>query len=579
MTVVDAITAQVIRESFESISAEMSLIVERTAVHPLFNEVHDFSTGVFHCGESVALVARATALPVHIFASLRSVEAMLEAFGDDLADGDVVLLNDPYMGGTHNADWTIMRPLFLADGTMICPAVRAHMADSGGPVPGNYNPDAREVWQEAFRLPPVKIAERGVPRHDVLRTISSNCRLPDVLEGDLGATLAACDVAVKRIEHLVQRYGESTITSSIGAALDYAERRLRAEVQTWPDGAYEGSMLLDHDAAGCEDIRVHTKIEVSGSDLRIDFAGTSPQSPGFINSPLANTAGWAYTALCSVLPEDIPINSGLFRVVEIDAPLGSVVNSVPPAPTMSTTGRIGGEIGTSTMKSLERIVPEACGAVAFGGSLSTVYGTDPRYDEFFVTIEYGSNLSAASGAFGTDGWGGWPTPHSTLVFSTIEMLELQFPFRYHRYEYTTDTAPAGRWRGLPAFAMEREAIGDQYINAIVVGVRNRAPGWAGGEPGIPNKLTIDAGTSDELDVDSVAKGALLRSGSRVTALKSGGGGYGDPLERDPAAVLDDVLDDIYTADFAERAFCVVIDHATMTVDEDATSRARSESVM
>jgi N-methylhydantoinase B len=576
MSDIDPITAQVVREYLESVSKEMSSVVERTAVHPLFNECHDYSTGVFHRREQVSLVARATAIPVHIFASLKSVEAMLEYFGDSLVDGDVVILNDPFFGGTHNADWTVMKPIFLEGGGILCPAIRAHMADSGGPVAGNYNPDAREVWQEAFRIPPVKIVEAGTLRADVRATILANSRIPETLDGDLRAMMAAVEIGEQRIRELCQRYGDRVVEACVDEALDYSERRFRAEIANWPRGRTLGIWHLDHDSAGTHDIRIHAAVEVSDAGLTIDFEGTSPQTPGFVNSTEGNTASWVYTALCAALSDDIPINSGLFRVVDIRTPLGSVVNPIPPAATMSATGRIGSEVGLATMKALEQIVPDRCGNVSYGGSLCTTYGVDPRYDEFFVTLEYGSNLVSASGAYGTDGWGGWPTPFSTLVFNTIEMLEIQFPYRYHRYEYTTDTAAAGRWRGVPAFAMEREAVTEQHINAILVGVRHVAPGWAGGEPGIPNRITLAPGTPDERPVVETVTRSRLKAGQMMTSLRSGGGGFGDPLERDPAAVRADVLDEIYTAEGARRAYAVVLDPATAEIDAEATRALRAE---
>ncbi len=576
MSDVDPITAQVVREYLESVSKEMSSVVERTAVHPLFNECHDYSTGVFHRRDSVSLVARATAIPVHIFASLKSVEAMLDYFGDGLADGDVVILNDPFFGGTHNADWTVMKPIFLQGGGMLCPAVRAHMADSGGPVAGNYNPDAREVWQEAFRIPPVKIVEAGKLREDVRATVLANTRIPETLDGDLRAMMAAVEIGEQRIRELCERYGDGVVEACVDEALNYSERRFRSEIASWPKGRTIGVWHLDHDSAGTHDIRIQATLEVSESGLKVDFEGSSPQTPGFVNSTEGNTASWVYTALCAALSDDIPINSGLFRVVDIHTPLGSVVNPVPPAATMSATGRVGSEVGLSVMKALEQIVPERSGNVSYGGSLCTTYGVDPRYNEFFVTIEYGSNLVSASAAFGTDGWGGWPAPFSSLVFNTIEMLEIQFPYRYHRYEYTTDTAAPGRWRGVPAFAMEREAVTEQYVNAIVVGVRHVAPGWAGGEPGIPNEITLATGSPDERAVVETVTRAPLKAGQVMTSLRSGGGGFGDPLERDPDAVRADVLDEIYTREGAQRAFAVVIDPATMDIDTEATRALRVE---
>ncbi len=576
---VDRITVQVVREYLDSLAKEMSSIVERSAMHPLFNEVHDYSTGIFYYDrERVHLISMSleTAVPNHIIASMLSVEAMMESHGEGLAERDVIVLNDPYFGGTHNADWTLMTPVFLESGSIIVPSVRAHMADSGGPMASSYNPEAREVWQEAFRLTPLKLVEAGEVNSDVMRLVLRNTRIPDVLEGDLGAILGACGVAREKTEQLKAKYGDELVEHSMISAMDYAERRFRAEVESWPDGVYDGESILDHDSAGARDLAVRCAMTVAGDSLKLDFTGSAPQSQGNVNSPLGNTASTAYASLCTAISEDIPVNSGLFRAVEIVAPEGSIVNPIPPVPVMMATCHVNSEIGTSVMKAMEHVVPESCGAVANGGALCTMYGWDERFDEFFVTIEFGCFLVNAGGAKGTDGWGGWPSPSSAIRFSTIEMLELQFPFVYEEWEFATDTAAPGQWRGLPALSMRREAVSDQYTNIWLGGVRNPPPGWQGGAEGIPNWIKLEDGAADERQVDETVTAALLPKGSVMSSIKGGGGGWGDPLDRDPAAVLTDVKDEIYTQEYAQETFAVVLNGTPLGVDEDATRALREQ---
>ncbi|SVE23598.1 uncharacterized protein METZ01_LOCUS476452, partial [marine metagenome] len=240
---------------------------------------------------------------------------------------------------------------------VLFPSVRAHMADCGGPVAGGYNPEATDVWQEALRIPPIKLFEQGVLRQDVLEWILANSRIPNVLRGDLAAMFGACNLAEQRVHTLFTRYGGEVVNDSIEYTLDYAEKRFRAEVTKWPDGEYHGNATLDHDSLGNYDVEVKTTVTINGSDLSVDLSGSSPETPGFVNSPFGNTASWVYTALCSVLPEDIPINSGVFRAVQITAPEGTVVNPLPPAPCMFSTVVIGGDIGTATMRALEQAIP------------------------------------------------------------------------------------------------------------------------------------------------------------------------------------------------------------------------------
>ncbi len=574
---IDPITALVIKDSLEAISEEMSKTVERTAVHPLFNEVHDYSTGVFfHDGEDVRLVARATAIPVHIFASILSVEALMEAFEGDIHEGDIVMLNDPYYGGTHHADWTVMKPVFINGKPALFPSVRAHMADFGGPVAGGYNPEARDIWQEALRIPPIKIFERGEPRQDVLDWILANTRIPHVLRGDLAAMFGACNLAEQRIEVLFEKYGAATVYDSIEYTLDYAEKRFRAEVARWPDGDYSATAILDHDSQGNYDLEVRANVTIAGDDLRIDFTGSSPETPGFVNSPFGNTASWAYTALCSVLPDDIPINSGVFRAVEITAPEGTVVNPLPPAPCMFSTVVIGGDIGTATMRALEQAIPDAVGTVSLNYCLCTTYGHDSRYDDMFVTIEYGNTLVAAGGTRGEDGWGGWPAPMCGLIYSTVEMSEIQFPFFYHEYEYVKDTAAPGQWRGVPGFAMKRESVRDtSMINVALTGVRHASPGFAGGHDGASSRYVLNWGSEDEFEVLESAANTPSPPGTVIATFKGGGGGWGDPLARDPERVRADVLDELLSRERAERDYGVVLTEA-LEIDGAATEALRAE---
>ncbi len=574
---VDRITALVVKDSLEAISEEMSKTVERTAVHPLFNEVHDYSTGVFfYDGRNVRLVARATAIPVHIFASILSVEALMNTFRDDLHEGDIVMLNDPYYGGTHHADWTVMKPVFFEGKPVLFPSVRAHMADFGGPVAGGYNPEAKDIWQEALRIPPIKLFEKGVPRQDILEWILANSRIPNVLRGDLAAMFGACNLAEQRVKALFAKYGGEVVNESIEYVLDYAEKRFRTEVAKWPDGTYEGTATLDHDSQGNHDLLVKAAVTIDGSDLSVDFSGSSPETAGFVNSPFGNTASWVFTALCSMLPEDIPVNSGVFRAVKISAPEGTVVNPLPPAPCMFSTVVIGGDVATATMRALSQAVPEKAGAVSLNYCLCTTYGHDSRYNSMFVTIEYGNTLVAASGTHGCDGWGGWPAPMCGLIYSTVEMSEIQFPFRYHQYEYVSDTAAPGQWRGVPGFAMKRESVRDTSIlNVALTGVRHTSPGFAGGKNGASSRYVLNWGTEHEEEILESAANRPSPPGTIIATFKGGGGGWGEPFTRDPHKVLDDVLDEHVSVEQAEKQYGVVIDPISFKLDMEETIRRRA----
>ncbi|GFN30073.1 hydantoinase B/oxoprolinase family protein [Paenibacillus xylaniclasticus] len=578
----DPITAQVIRDSFESISSEISRVVERTAVHPLFQEVHDYSTGVFYYdGKEVSMIARATAIPVHIFASITSVEALIKEFGSDIHEGDVFLVNDPYYGGTHAADWTMMKPVMLDNNRMIFPSVRAHMSDFGGVEPGGYNPSATDVWQEGFRIPPIRLYEKGVIRQDMWDIVTNNSRLSEVLKGDLLAILGGCNIGALRTKQLVEKYGVDTIVDAIDYSMEYAAKRLRSEISKWPDGVYVGERLLDHDSAKNYDIKVKATVTVQGETIAVDFTGTDNQVPGYINSPMGNTASYVYMALCGMFPEDMPVNSGMFRQVKIYAPEGTVVNPLEPAPVMFSTVTIGGDIGEAVMNALAKIAPERAGQIGQGYCLSTTYGTDSRYnDEMYFTIEYGNTIAADSASYGKDGWGGWSAPMCSLILATIETQELQFPFLYRQYEYANDSVGHGQWRGVPSFQMKRQVYGDRpsFVNITTVGNRYPLQGFAGGHSGARSYAILRYGTDEEQIVKESATAFMLEPNEVLFTFKGGGGGWGSPYDRDIESVLGDVMDGYVSVQTAKEIYGVVIteQQGAYSVDHEATASLRQQ---
>ncbi|MPZ68487.1 MAG: hypothetical protein GEU71_03055 [Actinobacteria bacterium] len=579
---ISAITKQVIADSLEAISREMSRVVERTAVHPLFQEVHDYSTGIFlFDGTEVSLVARATALPAHIFGSLLAVQALVDVFEGDMNDGDVFLLNDPYLGGSHQADFTMMRVVRLSDSSMVFPSVRAHMSDFGGVVPGGYNPDARDVWQEGYRIPPIRLYEKGELREEIWDLILANTRLGETLKGDLLAIVGGCNVGGREITRLIDKYSADGVHQGMSYILEYAAARFRTEVSRWPDGVYRGERILDHDSAGNRDLKVAAKVTVAGDRLTIDLSGSSPQSPGYVSSVPGTSISNALLPVLAVLPDDIPPNSGILNQVEVIAPEGSVVNPLAPAPVMFSTTAIGYEVADAVMKAFEGITPERVGEVGLGYCLCTTFGKDSRFDdELYFTIEYGNAMCSAGGTSGTDGWGAWPATVSALIMATIETQELQFPMFYETYEYADGSCGAGRWRGVPSFVMRRTVAGDHpaFVNLTQEGARNPLPGYVGGAPGATSYAVLRPGTpEEEVITESVAE-AELRPGETLFTFKGGGGGWGSPQERDPEAVLEDVFDSYVSPEEAKELYKVALregETGRLEVDERATQGLRS----
>jgi N-methylhydantoinase B len=556
----------------------MNTVLDRTAMSPIFNEAHDCSAGVFaYDGDEINLVARAASEPVHIFASLTSVVGVMDYYRSDLHPGDLIIVNDPYAGGTHSADWTVVRPVFHEGRPVFFPGARGHIIEHGAPEAGGLAPHNHDIWQESIRFQPLKLYSRGEPQADVFRWLRANSRQPDVMEGDLRALIGACAVAEQRILEIIDKHGYERVLEGVGSLLDYSERRVRSAIRSWPDGEYFGRALADTDYNGQYDLNIDCTLRVTGDRLTADFTGTHAQGGGHINSTPGNTGSWVYLAMSALLP-DVPINSGFFRPVDLVLPEGTLVNGTSPAPVATNTINIGSTIGNSLMKAFEQVVPELVGSVAVDITITHHFGEDERFEDrpFFANVDYLMSAVMASGAHGVDGWGGWSAQHCSHRMPTVEMTEVQIPVLYRRAEYENDTAAPGTWRGVPAFVVERENPDDQRVvwTLCVQSNRNPLPGWAGGEPGAPSMVTMDVGGENEIPVTEYIFHHVTAPGERLRAISGGGGGWGPAVERDPAAVLEDVLDEHVTVESARERYGVVIAGSPPAVDEAATARRR-----
>jgi N-methylhydantoinase B len=472
-----------------------------------------------------------------------------------------------------------MKPVFHEGRPVFFPGVRAHMLDVGGPVSGGYNNMARDVWQEGFRIAPMKVYERGELRRDVWDLMVANSRVPEITKGDFSAMLGGCAIGQRRIVELIAKYGIETVLGCVDYILDYSERLVRREIAQWPDGRYAGESILDQDFAGTEDVPVRVQIVVEGDGVTVDFTGSAEQVPGFVNSTPGNSASHVYAQFAGVFP-DVPVNSGFFRPIRCVFPEGTVVNPRPPAPVGNSTVCIGADIGQATMKALERIVPELVGNGEVELTIVLTMGNDRRYEnDLFISFDYLASATSASGAFGQDGWGTWTPLFCALYLTTVEMMEIQYPFLYHQAEYAIDTAAPGRWRGVPAFHMVRDhtadLVGEGKANVLVQMSRHPLQGYAGGCDAVGNHVVLDWGADAERRVDDWAFEYPVGPGRLVFAESQGGGGWGDPLERDPALVREDVLDEYVSVEGARRDYGVVIDPDILAVDEPATQRLRA----
>ena len=572
MRSIDPITTEVIRCSLVTIANEMGDTMIRTATTPTFSESHDFSTSIFDARGRI--VALADALPIHMGACKFSVMAVLDDFRDDLYPGDILVVNDPYHGGSHLPDWTMTTPVFCGGKPILFPVTRAHQGDTGGAVPGGYNPGATDIWQEGLRLPPLKIHERGKPRKDVLKMLQINNRESTFL-GDLKAMMGSVRVAERRLEELLQKYGEHTLQECLDHVIAYTDRRFRAEIREWPDGVYRGEAFLEHDCQGTEDITIRVKVTVSGDTLEIDFTGSDPQTPGFINSSMPNSYSYIFLTLSSMIDDSIPRNDGLFNPVKVILPEGSVVNPRPPAPCTACTLHAGGEIGEALAFALEKAIPEKAYVqnIKLGMPIVT-YGVNPQTGEFYVDQNVTMSAGWCNAAYGVDGWGAMPPFFGAMTMATGELHDMYFPVQTVGREYVTDSGGAGKWRGGVGTRAKLKALAPMFAATYLIGTKYPMRGFNGGRDGSANSIVLRAGTPQELRVVNTAFGEPLSEDDLSVAELGGGGGWGDPLERDPAAVLEDVLDEYVSLEGARRDYGVVIDARTLRVDGEATTRLR-----
>ena len=570
----DPITLSVIYNRLLTINAEMGITMINTSISPIFAEVHDFSCAI--CDWDNRIVAQIDGVPSHTASAMEAVKAVAREFRGDIHPGDVFVLNDPYLGGTHLPDVTIMKPIFYEGQLQFIGINRAHHGDVGGLEPGSYAPGARELFHEGIRIPPLRIYRDERPIMDVINMIRINTRLPDALWADMKAQVASCRVAEKRILELIGKYGVERTRQTIEDIHRYAERRMRLEIGRLQDGVYEGEACLDSDGFTDTPIRIRVAITIKGEEAWVDFAGTDPQVTGFVNSPLANTATCVYVAfLTTVTTPDIPHNEGAYRPIHISASEGSVVNPRFPAPVASCTLDTACAILEACWQALAKVLPERVPAGWNRWNGPTITGVDPRKGSFYVMFGF-NGFGGAGGMPGMDGrhYIGDGIDLGGLIAPNIETNESDYPHVTEFNEFTTDSCGAGKFRG-GCGAKYRIRMYDPSPNLVMFGDGKVHPpyGLFGGKPGSCNRAFINQGRAGERELK--AKEAVqLKEGDTYTSYPSGGGGWGDPLERDPEAVRRDARGQIISLDSALRMYGVVLEGEELLVNEQRTAAWR-----
>jgi N-methylhydantoinase B len=558
MSEVDPVTLEVLRNACVAVAEEMNATLVRTSYSPNIKDRRDCSCALFDVvgeGEDTTaeMISQAENIPVHLGAMPYSVAAAIEAFPPaELEDGDAVLLNDPFHGGAHLPDMTLVTPVFVEDELVAIAANRAHHADVGGGRAGSVAADSTEIYQEGLRVPPVKLYEDGEPVEAVFDLLLTNVRTPDERRGDFRAQRAANRTAVERVRDLADRHGFDTLRAATTEIKAYAERRMRAEIDELPDGTVTFADRLDDDGQGAEDVRIEVAVTVDDDELVVDFAGTSEQVPGAINAPLAVTASATYYAVRCVTDPDVPPNAGTYRPIDIRAPEGTVVNAQPPAAVVGGNLEISQRATDALLGAFGEEAPERSVAAAQGTMNSVTFGGTSRDGDPFAFYEtigggYGGRASA-------DGMDGVHAHMSNTLNTPAEVLETVYPVRVRRYEYRPDTGGGGEFRGGLGLRRDIEVLEDGVAFSLLADRRRHPPyGLAGGEAGAPGEdyLTRAGGDAERIPGKSTHD---LDAGDVVSIRTPGGGGFGDPADRDPDAVARDLRFGTVSADAVRRVY-------------------------
>ena len=567
---VDPITFELVRHGLNAVSNEMMITIQRTGRSPTTTQAFDFSASFMD--ERGDTLDQAVGVPLHMGTIPGAMKEVLAKFGGDIAPDDVLILNDPYTGGMHLPDIYCILPIYVGSTLFAFAVTVVHHIDMGGRAAGSMAHDSTEIYQEGLRIPPLKLFEGGKPNQTLVELIRQNVRPPEAVMGDLMGQVAACRMGERGILALVQEYGVETLKLYFEELREYSERVTRQKISQWPDGTYEYTDYIDEDGLDPDPIPIKATVHIHGDSLDVDFNGSAPQVRGAINCAFSQTVASTYVGIRSTMGVDIPNNQGCFRPIKVSAPEGTITNMRHPAP-CAARGVTAFRIGDAVLGALAQAVPERVGAASEGGTSTGRFGfllPDGKIKVFY------DNVYGIGGAVPTkDGASGVASLNANLSNVSIEVVESQVPIRVRKYGLVPDTGGPGRYRG--GQAMEREWEVLEPCNFTFRSDRRRFPpyGLANGKAGAPSANVLNPEREATLLPTKV--NMRLSQGDVFQHVSPGGGGHGDPWERDPDLVLRDWQDERVTAAHAREAYGVVLDIENRTVDWAATEELRNGS--
>ena len=567
----DPVTLELFKNALFSIADEMAVTICCTTYSGVLRDNMDFSTA-FTDGEG-RLVGQGLTIPLHLGSVPTALREVLERFEGDIHPGDLFILNDPYAGGMHLPDVFIFKPIFCDGERLAFAATVCHHVDVGGRVPGSNASDSTEIYQEGLRIPPIKFYERGVRNDTLWQIIETNVRLPVQIFGDLRAQLAACNIGEKQFNELVDHYGIDVTKHYMHAVIDYAERMARAAIRELPDGAFSFEDWIDDDGIERDrPIRLYCTISKQGDGLLVDWNGTSPQVKGAINCTLSFTKAVSYAAIRSVLGNDIPCNEGLFRTIEVIAPEGSINNMLPPA-ACAARGLTGFRMGDCLFGALAMMLPDRVFAASDGGNTCVSIGGYTAERKPFIFVDF--TCGSWGGRPWADGVQGNSNMFANMACQSVEVIEAENPLQVRAFEFITDRAGAGKYRGGVPYRRDYRMLEEEAVLQVRSDRRRVRPyGLYGGHAGKPSNNVLNPNRNS-----CVLDSKLIMTMYRDDVFRHewpGGGGWGDPLTRDPLAVLDDVRNEFVSEQAARDEYGVVVDTTVWQVDVAATERWRTK---
>jgi len=570
----DPITLAVIQNGLIQVCNEMDLAFVRSAFSPVISEALDRSDGIY-AAETGELIAQGElGLPIFVGTMQFSTQAVIER-AKDVKPGDIFIVNDPYLGGTHLMDVKFVRPFFYKGKLWSWLANTGHWPDLGGSVPGGFSANATEVEQEGLRLPPVKLFKEGELDEEILSIILSNIRIADQRIGDIKAQAAALSIGDQRLTDLLDRYGEDVVTASIKELKTRATEQMETKIEGIPDGTYQGTAYVDSDGVVDEPLKIDLKVTSKGKELHFDLSGSSAPCMGPMNSVLATTKSSIYLAIKHIFPE-VPINSGTFEPLKIDDPEGTFLYAKYPRPVSGCAAEVSQRIAEAVFNALVDVIPDLLFAAPAGtsGNLA-VGGYDPEKDKAYVM--YVISGGGYGGYLDGDGLSNGCSTIGISKTTPIEVMEQYYPVLFEEYSLHEGSGGAGEFRG--GFGVNyklRLRRGQARASMVMDHGRYGPVGAKGGTDGGTNKVLVHADGKDYVPPHlSKDQDIQIEVGDSIAVSTPGGGGFGNPLKRKAEDVAEDVKRGYYTADQAAERFGVALS-SDGSVEKSETERLRAK---